>query len=375
MKIFSVAGNDQSGKTTTIIAIIKELKKRGYRVGTIKDIDDNHFTMDKKGTDTYVQQQNGSEIVSARAKNETNIMLPYKIDISRLTNFYDTDYVIVEGCRNFDVQKIMTATEESELDDNLNVSVFAISGKISNSLKKYGNIPVINALERIESLVDLIEEKVLSNTVERHQDKITRCSIVDATPKYIHKRFYLGTECDREYNNFQMLASYNVPKVYRYGKDYLDLEYIGTNTLTDVLINGEKENYFAESIKYVGEMFQLFIEINQKYGMVWHDVNPKNFIIHEGKLFAVDLEGLGSGYVEEAIGKFLAQVLTIEPVFTQYKYDLTNRLLKLLSNEFNLSPIFSYLIEMLYQLRDRRSANWQVPSLNILFAKTLSPLS
>ena len=40
MKVFSVVGYSKSGKTTTIEQIIKELKKRNYSVGSVKDI---HF--------------------------------------------------------------------------------------------------------------------------------------------------------------------------------------------------------------------------------------------------------------------------------------------------------------------------------------------
>ena len=44
MKVFSVIGISKSGKTTTIENIIKELRKRNYSVGSVKEI---HFENDR----------------------------------------------------------------------------------------------------------------------------------------------------------------------------------------------------------------------------------------------------------------------------------------------------------------------------------------
>jgi molybdopterin-guanine dinucleotide biosynthesis protein B len=44
--IISVVGKSQSGKTTLIEKLIPELKKRGYRIGTVKHTF-HEFDMDK----------------------------------------------------------------------------------------------------------------------------------------------------------------------------------------------------------------------------------------------------------------------------------------------------------------------------------------
>jgi len=49
MKVLSVAGYHHTGKTTTTVELIKELKKRGYKVASIKDIHAENFTMEKIG--------------------------------------------------------------------------------------------------------------------------------------------------------------------------------------------------------------------------------------------------------------------------------------------------------------------------------------
>ncbi|PLX88738.1 MAG: bifunctional molybdenum cofactor guanylyltransferase MobA/molybdopterin-guanine dinucleotide biosynthesis adaptor protein MobB, partial [Desulfuromonas sp.] len=41
-----------TGKTTLLTAVIRDLKQRGYRVGTIKH-DAHHFDIDHPGKDSY----------------------------------------------------------------------------------------------------------------------------------------------------------------------------------------------------------------------------------------------------------------------------------------------------------------------------------
>jgi molybdopterin-guanine dinucleotide biosynthesis protein B len=52
MKVFSVIGLSKSGKTTTIENIIKELRRRNYTVGSVKEIHFEKFKMDIEGTFT-----------------------------------------------------------------------------------------------------------------------------------------------------------------------------------------------------------------------------------------------------------------------------------------------------------------------------------
>lgn len=52
-KVFSVVGYHNVGKTTLIEELIKELQKRGYKVGYIKHDPKSHGITDKEGSDTY----------------------------------------------------------------------------------------------------------------------------------------------------------------------------------------------------------------------------------------------------------------------------------------------------------------------------------
>ena len=160
MKVFSVVGITQSGKTTTIENIIKELRRRKYSVGSVKEIHFEDFAIDTEGTNTYRHKEAGSQLVTARGNYETDILFQEKLPVNKLLEFYDQDFVILEGITDIKVPKIISAHNEKEVLERLDDSVFAISGRISNTIDELNGIPVINSIDDVERLVDLIEEKV-----------------------------------------------------------------------------------------------------------------------------------------------------------------------------------------------------------------------
>jgi len=106
MRAFSVIGITKTGKTTTIENIIRELKKRNYSVGSIKEIHFDSFAIDITGTNTDRHRQAGSELVTARGYHETDIMFPSKLSVKEILRYYDQDYVIMEGVKDYNIPKI-----------------------------------------------------------------------------------------------------------------------------------------------------------------------------------------------------------------------------------------------------------------------------
>lgn len=157
MKVISVVGFTQSGKTTTIEKIIEELKRRRYSVGSLKDIHFEAFEMDTKGTNTYRHKEAGAELVVARGLNETDILYQESLDIHKILNFFDQDYVILEGVWEGNFPKIVAAKDEPGIEAKLDERTFLISGRIADTIDTYRGIQAISALEDIESLVDAIE--------------------------------------------------------------------------------------------------------------------------------------------------------------------------------------------------------------------------
>lgn len=160
MKVFSVYGYSKSGKTTTIEMLIRELKKRGYSVGTVKEIHYEEFTMEVEGSNTDRHRKAGADLVSARGLNETNILYKERLPMEDILKYYDQDFVILEGVTDFDVPKILCASSIEDVIKRMNSSVFVLSGVISKGLTTYKNLPVINAMNNIEELTDLVESTV-----------------------------------------------------------------------------------------------------------------------------------------------------------------------------------------------------------------------
>jgi molybdopterin-guanine dinucleotide biosynthesis protein B len=160
MKVFSVFGVSDSGKTTTVEAIIGELVKRGFSVGTIKDIHFQDFAMDQQGTDTWRHKEAGAEMVTARGLRETDILFNARLPLGKLLEFYDQDFVVLEGANNFLGPGIISACQEHEIEYRMRDNIFALVGKISEKLSEYKGLPVLDGRKDAVKLVDLIEENV-----------------------------------------------------------------------------------------------------------------------------------------------------------------------------------------------------------------------
>lgn len=171
MKVFSVIGYTQSGKTTTIEKIIKELRKRNYTVGSVKDIHYEKFEIDTDDSNTHRHKVAGSQLVTARGFYETDILFGEKLNIYDILKYYDYDYVVLEGVRDINAPKIITAVKEQDIDDRLDYSTFLISGKIADRIQEYKGIKALSAMDDIEKLVDFIEE----NTFELLPDFDEKC--------------------------------------------------------------------------------------------------------------------------------------------------------------------------------------------------------
>ncbi|MDO5027728.1 MAG: molybdopterin-guanine dinucleotide biosynthesis protein MobB [Bacillota bacterium] len=179
MRAFSVTGVSKSGKTTLVVELTKELTKRGYKVGTIKSIGcgrgcENHvddtcdgdfenkdcFTIDTKGKNTYKHRKAGAQVVTAWSKAETAIIYPKRLELAKIIDSYDYDFLIVEGGRSYPLPKITTGTTLADLDLRIRNTSLAISGRVADQIKEYKGLKAYRTFEDVEALADLIEEKV-----------------------------------------------------------------------------------------------------------------------------------------------------------------------------------------------------------------------
>lgn len=158
MKAFSVTGLTGSGKTTVIENVIEELVKRGYSVGSVKEIHNDEFKIDKEGTNTWRHRQAGADTVTARSHQETDILHKGYLPIYEILSNYSQDFVVLEGVRDAVVPNIAVAKEDEQPD--ISPLTIAVSGRYANTHDgHYNGLPIINGVENTKELVDLIVEK------------------------------------------------------------------------------------------------------------------------------------------------------------------------------------------------------------------------
>lgn len=159
MKVIMLKGISKTGKTTTAEAVIKELRRRDYTVGSVKDIHFEEFTVETEGSNTDRHKKAGAHPVTARGLSETDIMFDHKLDIDAILDYYNQDYVVLEGDSGANCPVIITGETTKQLDEQFNDRTIAVSGVISQTLERYRDVPVINGMTEATRLVDLIEEK------------------------------------------------------------------------------------------------------------------------------------------------------------------------------------------------------------------------
>lgn len=161
MKLISVIGFSQSGKTSTVESIIGELSNRRYSVGSVKEIHFEAFTIDTPGSNTHRHRQAGSSLVTARGLQETDILYPLRLPMAKILEFYHQDWVVLEGVKDINAPKVVCAHDEEGIDALLDASVIAIAGKVANTgMKEYKGLPVFNALTGAAELTDFVLAKV-----------------------------------------------------------------------------------------------------------------------------------------------------------------------------------------------------------------------
>lgn len=136
-------------------------------------------------------------------------------------------------------------------------------------------------------------------------------------------------------------SSISVPEVFYEGNDFLITKFVEGDTLLDYIlikevnnekISFEKLNPFAASCEIIKDFHNISREITGHF-CVFNDVNLRNFIIGS-KLYRVDLEDWTEGCLEGDFGKFIAFILTYNPIFSDWKIKLARKLLKYIYDFF-----------------------------------------
>ena len=143
MKIVSIVGKKNTGKTSLTVKIIEELTKRGYNVASIKH-SHHSIEMDKENTDTWKHKQAGANLVVG-VGSTTFINAGQEMDLNRILflikHLDEFDFVIIEGYKSYNYPKIITSPDVRDEYTIKEVESFSITP------------------EEVHQLADIIEDK------------------------------------------------------------------------------------------------------------------------------------------------------------------------------------------------------------------------
>ena len=159
LPIISVVGKSKSGKTTLIEKLIPELKKRGYRVGTVKHAS-HDFDMDKKGKDSWRHKAAGADTVIVVSRQRIVMVKDENfVQLESIEKYFDdVDLVITEGFKQEKRPKIEVYRSHKNKKPLCNDDKTFIALVTDTDISV--NVPTFS-LEEIEALSDLIEKKYL----------------------------------------------------------------------------------------------------------------------------------------------------------------------------------------------------------------------
>ncbi|MDW8102021.1 MAG: molybdopterin-guanine dinucleotide biosynthesis protein B [Anaerolineae bacterium] len=157
--IISVVGRSNSGKTTLLEKLIAVLKKRGYRVGTIKH-DTHGFDIDHPGKDSWRHAQAGSDVVVIASPNRLALIkrLESELTLDEVASYItDVDIILTEGYKRADKPKI--EVHRKAVGGDLLCSPQELLAVVTDEPL---NVPVPQfSFEETEALADLLEARVL----------------------------------------------------------------------------------------------------------------------------------------------------------------------------------------------------------------------
>lgn len=158
--VISIVGRSNCGKTTYLEKLISEMKRRGYRVGTIKH-DVHGFDIDKPGKDTWRHAQAGADVVCISSpwkmamikKVEQELLLDEVIGFVK-----DVDIIFTEGYKRESKQKIEVFRKDA-CDSPLCTKDELLA--VAADIKLYNDVPCFDVNDAVP-MADFLETRVLN---------------------------------------------------------------------------------------------------------------------------------------------------------------------------------------------------------------------
>jgi len=158
--IVSVVGKSGAGKTTFLEGLIREIKRRGYRLAVVKH-DTHGFEIDRPGKDTWRRAQAGTDVVVISSPEKMAMIKKTGRDLplDEIARYIgeDVDLILSEGYKREDKPKIEVSRKEVSRELLCTADeLLALATDQAFDM----DVPQF-ALDDIVGLVDLLERQVL----------------------------------------------------------------------------------------------------------------------------------------------------------------------------------------------------------------------
>ena len=163
--IVSIIGISNSGKTTLIEKLIRELVSRKYRLATIKHTAEE-ATLDTPGKDTWRHLQAGSQATAIGSDTRIVLIKPVASEttMDEMTRLLGEDYdiILTEGFKQGNAPKIEVHRKEAgpPLKDIKKLVAIATDEPLETDTRQF-------SLEDIAGLADFIEEEYIKPQGDR----------------------------------------------------------------------------------------------------------------------------------------------------------------------------------------------------------------
>lgn len=163
--IVSIVGKSKSGKTTLVEGLIRELKSRGYRVGTIKHTPQG-MTFDVPDKDSWRHIQAGSEVTAISALDKVVLIKPVTqaLTLDEIAHLIgeNCDIILTEGFKRDNAPKIEVHRREVGLPLSAVKKLIAIATDepLKTRVRQF-------SLQDIKGLADLLEKGFIKPQRER----------------------------------------------------------------------------------------------------------------------------------------------------------------------------------------------------------------
>jgi len=174
--VVAAVGVSGSGKTVTLEYLISHFSAQGYRIGAVKHIHREGFTIDREGSNTWRYAKAGSKVIMAVSHEEIDIIkkidaIPNDLDkILDLLKQENLDIVFIEGFHTLvskrgDIPKIITAKNQAGLEETFKEIVepiLAITGIVAMNAAhtEFENVPIIKIPENGQKLIAVVKKQL-----------------------------------------------------------------------------------------------------------------------------------------------------------------------------------------------------------------------